>query len=492
MALKDSVETNIVGSILEVKKWNIFDWVHVGIRLIILGSYILLQSIISFKITVLEFLVASHFSKLILSVNAALWTCIPFFGKHGKRLLPKLLFSIEKKLIPTFQKISQLIQQLFQIHLVEMTLKTNKNVHIFFTAESDKLELFDEEGGLKTTLLLANHRSINDYILINYLIQKCDEQTLLPEKKREILKKFWSDGRSPIPKLNFITWGKIVNFPHLSLMKNILIKDENAFVIPSKIKDHLTNSGNQVLTIFPEVNVMTTELSIVQRKLNQDYPFVAKFYNVLYPRFRSFISTIRCFAYINDVKTREERSMLGTARVFFSNGVNRLFIKAAPHTRNTIEQENAQACMVMGISSSDDYIHMTSEDAESKDNPTKVKQKLTISQNLYDLTIVYYKPRYTNVGHDHVDGQFSIYDGYQLEQVNPSILEMLHPSKDLSGCDENYRNSKPPIVIMIHIKKHELGPLLPNKSRNLEKWLENQWFEKERMINSMENGIKIK
>lgn len=489
MALKDSFQTHIVGSFLDVESWAAYDWIVVIVRLSILLGYILAQTLVSLEIVLLKFLVSNPLVKLVLGVNGAVWSCIPIFGRHGKKIVPQVLFQIEDRLIPCLNKISDMVQLMFQMHIVEMTFKDKKNVQIFVTAESDDLDIYDANGKLKTTLILANHRSINDYMLINYLIQECNKEASVRESKRGVLKKYWQDNLSPIPHLNFISWGKIVNFPHLSLLKNILLMDENAFVPPVRIKDHLTRTGNQVLAIFPEVNILTTELGIVQRKLNQNYPFVAKFYNVLYPRFKTFICTIKCFAYVKHVKVKERHGVLSHARVFINNGVDKLIAKT--HSKNTESQVSAQASMIVDLPNPYDAVEMTIASTEEQESD-EVRESISVSQNLYDLTMIYYKPKYTKMGHDHNNGQFTLHEGYQLEQVNPSILEMLKSDKNLGKREHNYIGNKPPIVIMIHIRKHELGPLLSSKGRDLEKWLESQWLEKDKMIDSIENGIRIK
>lgn len=489
MALRDSFETHIVGSLLEVKKWGIFEWGCVMIRLIILGLYIIAHSIISATAWSLNFFLDNPVTGVVLRLNEIVWRCIPVLGRYGRKMLPRVMSEIKLKWIPRLNKISQLIQVCFQVHLVEMTLKDKKNVQIFLTAESDSLELYDNDGQLVTTLLLANHRSINDYMLINYLVQNCSKYPASERKMRNIVRKFWQDDVLLIPPLNFITWGKIVNFPQLSLVKNILMLDENAFVVPTKIKDHLTDTGNQVLAIFPEVNIMTTELSIIQRKLCEDYPFMAKFYNVLYPRFKSFISTIRCFAHVKHFKINDNGKLLTNVRIIFNNGVNKFISKATAHSQCSVDKQNAQASMIVGLPPTGDYEDIPEiED----DNEPEATVPVKINQHFFDLTIVYYKPKYTKVGHDHINGKLGIHEGYQLEQINPSVFEMLQPDRDLNKYDENYKRSRPPIIIMIHIKKHELAPLLPAKGRNLEKWLENKWFEKDKLIDSIEDGIRVR
>lgn len=491
------METNFFGSIHNIQKtWEVYDWICVSLRIAILCSYIISQSVISCCQRFLKFSVQNHLMNILLKINQTLCNCVPFFGKHLQQVLPKAISFISERVLPGLEKLSQVVQLCFQLHVVEMTLKDKKNVQIFVTAESDDLNLYDENNRVMTTLLISNHRSINDYVLINYLLQHSGYNSISFANKREILKNFWSTGELSFPRLKFLTWGKVVNFPHLSLIKNILIKDENSFVMPKEIKQHLSKDGNEVVTIFPEVNILTTELSIVQRKLNQDYSFVAKFYNVLYPRFKSFISVVRCFGNINRVKTKHHSSVFDNAKKILNNGVDKFVIKASSQSENTVEQDFAQASMVLGL--------QNSYGGEIKEEPSKCnngkqekavpKELIRVNRNLFDFTIVYYKPKCTNTkfDHDHLNGQFKLHNGYQLEQVNPSFFEMLQPEKVSIEENPTYTTTKPPIVIMIHIKKHELGPLLPAKGRNLEKWLENQWSQKDKLIDCIENGISIR
>lgn len=483
-----------MGSLVDVKKWQIYDWVYISVRLAILGGYIFLQSLLSLQILALKFLIENQLTDVAIKVNWTLCRCVPIFGRHLQRIIPAILARISDTLLPALVKISTIVQICFQLHIVEMTLKDKKYVQIFVTAESDDLRLFDDRNKLMTTLLLANHRSVCDYMLINYLIQNSCSNRSPYVSKREVLRNFWKDEQLPFPNLKFITWGRIINFPHLLLLKNIMIKDENYFVSPAKIKEYLSNNGNEVIAIFPEVNIMTTELGMVQRKLNQDYPFVAKFYNVLYPRFKGFISVIKCFGHINNVKRKQHHRIISNAKIFFNNNIDKFIIKATSHSENTTEQNIAQAAMVLGMQNSADTIAMELDHKAEQEEKKTPGDTIKINQALYDLTIVYYKPKCVSVGrdHDHVNGQFKLHNGYRLEQVNPSLFEMLQPEKNCDNDNATYTTAKAPVVIMIHIKKHELEPLLPAKGRNLEKWLEHQWSEKDRLIDCIENGITIR
>ena len=56
---------------------------------------------------------------------------------------------------------------------------------------------------------------------------------------------------------------------------------------------------------------------------------------------------------------------------------------------------------------------------------------------------------------------------------------------------ENNIKDKDPIVVMVNVKKHQIQPLLAYNDESLEKWLENKWIEKDRLIESLQKNIKI-
>lgn len=483
MPLVDSIETYIIGSISEIKTWSLKDWIWVGVRVFILLEYIILESLFSAVKYVFEIITEGNIYQKILVFNNRVWRRIPAIGGYGIKCMPYCSQWLRKNLLPKLEKLQIMIQLLYQIHFVEMTFKDKKRVQIFITGESDTLEIFENNKQL-TTLIISNHRSLNDYNLINYLIQNCCPKKIT---KWDVVKNCITYKDTDYTKVNFLSWGKIINFPHLSFIRNIMTKDENVTIPTKEIKKNLLDNGNQVLVIFPEVNILTTELSLVQRKLNQDYAFVARFYNVLYPRFKEFIETIKCFANINHIKRQTQNNILFGSKVFLNDKMEKFVTKLTYSNKiNNIPDEGSlkKDTVVLGISSliKNQSFGNSDKHEEGDNEPHDNSSNIKINDYLYDLTVIYYRPKYTQKGHDHVNGNLKLHEGYQLEQINPSILEMLRP-------DNN--SIQPPIVIMINILKHEINSLLALKNQSLEKWLENQWQVKDNLIDSIENGIKL-
>lgn len=119
------------------------------------------------------------------------------------------------------------------------------------------------------------------------------------------------------------------NFPRLDLLKNIFFKDETLALSSNELRDILERQNNQAITIFPEVNIMSLELSIIQRKLHQDFPFVINFYNLLYPRFKNFTALMAAFSSIKNIKRKKNRNnIIKEARYLFHRELDKLVHKS--------------------------------------------------------------------------------------------------------------------------------------------------------------------
>ncbi|EDO16413.1 hypothetical protein Kpol_1030p23 [Vanderwaltozyma polyspora DSM 70294] len=495
MPLVDTIETFFVGQSSTFGEWTPKDWVYVGARILILLNYFIWDTVVYFEVKLLRLLCYGNFHRRAIEINGKIWDNVPILGNKARKVLPYILYFIDKYLLPFLERISNLIRLYYQYHIVEMTIKNKKNLKIFVTGDSETLELFDE-GGQMTTLLLSNHRSLNDFALISYLVQNTH---IVKLNRRRFLNNLRMIDKMNFPRVNFISWGKIFNSPDVSLLKSILINDENITITNRNIKEHLVKNGNQVLVLFPEVNILTTELSIVQRKLNQEYTFVAKFYNVLYPRFKNFVETIACFANINNVKRQSQNNIILEGKTFIHNKMEKFVTKISSSSKATDvvnEEVLKKNQVVLGLSTllktqlmkdSKDETLPFANDSENEGGEKEINSELLkhikINKNLYDLTIIYYKPKYTDKAHDHVNGNLKLHEGYQLEQIDPSILEMLKPESKSSLLS--------PIVIMIHINRHDITELLPVRNHALEKWLEDQWRAKDKLIDSIDSGIKV-
>ncbi|CAI4799920.1 AHL_G0052160.mRNA.1.CDS.1 [Saccharomyces cerevisiae] len=325
--------------------------------------------------------------------------------------------------------------------------------------------------------MICNHRSVNDYTLINYLFLKS-----CPTKfytKWEFLQKLRKgEDLAEWPQLKFLGWGKMFNFPRLDLLKNIFFKDETLALSSNELRDILERQNNQAITIFPEVNIMSLELSIIQRKLHQDFPFVINFYNLLYPRFKNFTTLMAAFSSIKNIKRKKNRNnIIKEARYLFHRELDKLVHKSMKMESSKVSDKTTPPMIV------DNSYLLTKKEEISSGKPKVVR----INPYIYDVTIIYYRVKYTDSGHDHTNGDLRLHKGYQLEQISPTIFEMIQPEME----SENNIKDKDPIVVMVNVKKHQIQPLLAYNDESLEKWLENRWIEKDRLIESLQKNIKI-
>ncbi|CCD24881.1 Mum3p NDAI_0E00650 [Naumovozyma dairenensis CBS 421] len=498
----ESFHVHFVGTETNRSFW---EWVYLGSRIFILLTYILLHSIVLIARRIITSIITCPIYRRVKVFKRNFFKNVPIVGKFKICLLDKWDNFIMEQLLPFFEKILQTIELCFQLYVVELLFKNNENVQIFFTEDSEPLELFDGEEQL-STLLIANHRSVNDYALVNYLIQ--DESLVRYTNKREVINKLWKENRTIVPILNFISWGKIFNFPKISLLKNIVLKDENAYLKEDEFEDHLMTNNNQVYAIFPEINILTTELGFVQRKLNQEYIFVTKFYNVLYPRFRNFITVVNCFGFVQNIKKMRHNYIFNETKQYLNEKFDKILL---PTKKDDRKKNEAQVSMILSDSG---LFEKRPEDSSSRENKPVNRTSLSnfkLNPYFYDLTIVYYRPIITSKGHNHTTGNMKIHKGYQLQQIVPSFLDLLmakKPQRDMGKTttktktknhikEEETTPTDPveeigPIIIMVQISKCKMAPLLPLKDKKLERWLEQRWGHKDKLINIIDSKIEVK
>lgn len=519
MPLVEFLELNILGSPKEMARWTFIDWCLILVWAYSLCIFFLLHTslIVLQRKTIL--IINSNTYLTFINVLKMLTSYTPLVGAYlTKRVKQMNNFNINS-LIPLISR-TQYIIELICIWIFSNKMFENKNCTKLFIREGSSIFNLSQNGldSIKTTLFISNHRSCVDYFIINYLLRKNVEKDF---SLYDVLKAITArdneslDVQSLIPsKLQFCTWGKLFNFPRLSNIYSFIFKDENTFINDIDLADKYKHPNNKIITIFPEVNIFNKELQIVQKKLFQDYSFIPKFNNLLYPRFLTFVNTIKAFAKLKNVQRPRESNYLLTKKLIKPSTIRKTIEKMITSEVNDnthiynkcLEKEDivleSQTSLFLPkdqpirISSNNSSIQKKSVEKQNQKqsdkheisksiSPKSINGEETVILNdkLYDITILYFKIKYVKKGHDHNTGSFSNYQGIQLEQITPTLLEMFRA--------DSY-SSRDPFIIYVDIQERDISPLLAEKTTHLEKWLEGLWIEKDKRIEKMKKDIMMK
>jgi hypothetical protein len=267
----------------------------------------------------------------------------------------------------TSMTVRQFMNDLFWQLLIYLINK--RKVKIIISGVNLKDPLIHD--ALLKSVVISNHKSLFDYLLIFYL------KTLVEKATGERI------------TLSFFIWSSIWQAPGFKLFWKLLNNDENWEMNVVELEQQLIKlfklKENNWIAHFPEVNICTEKnLTLQGQQLERN--FIPKFKDVLYPRFNNF---------------------------------NNL-IKAVGNNANS-----------------------------STGEPLK---------NVLGLTILYYNP---------VKNAFT----------NPTLFEIL--------------TLKQPVFIIDVDFRMKLLNKLPLKNRKLEKWLENEWTEKDKILNAMQKQLKL-
>lgn len=432
----------LFGEEFKIQNWKGENWLiaiyNLGVLLAaIAGTYFLQLTIIMFE--------RVKYSGVLMKCENRIKAClyyIPIFGSWSLALWDQIDDFLDEVVLKSLHKMSQILPIMVHIIIIRMFFVNNKNIKLFFTQNSDELLLYSDEK-LLTTLLISNHRSLNDYFVLIYIILFKNGVVKETDDLTDTFIKLWDyeDIRDKI-RFDFLSWGTIYNLPTWKLFKNIILKDENVATSSDNLMESIQTKKERVFILFPEVNILTTELAIIQRKLNQDYyPFVNKYYNVLSPRFKQFINTLTGFKEVVNSSLNQDRF----SDKFFSR-----------------RKRNIQ------------------EDKEI----TSQNKLILFNKFLYDITIVYYTPKLVSNGHNHDSGNLKVINGIQIEEINPSFFKLFQSK----NCNDT---SIEPIIIVIDIRKHLVAPLLLMSDKKLEKWIELQWVRKESLINNLHSEVSL-
>ncbi|CCK71365.1 Mum3p KNAG_0G03080 [Huiozyma naganishii CBS 8797] len=466
MGVLEFLQIHVLGTNYNWSGWNFRQWIFFSDTLLRIGVIVSTYYLLVVMQTVITFFVNCPITARAKNRVYGWIQPLPLVGNSIIGWARRVDDFVSVRLLDIINQMIKISRLLVQVIFIRSTFGKNENVVVFPTEESEEMMLFRQQKIL-TTLLIANHRSINDYILINYLILQgtgfLDPQTSLVS----IAKRCWTDESFEFPEVEFLSWGTAINLPNLQFFKNLLLRDETVYVSKEDIKAELETGPNKIFALFPEVNILTTEISMMQRKLNDQYfPHVKKFYNVLYPRFPTFINTIRTFSELCFPKGG------GDKKQHLSNS-----IKKIAGARKLIAGETVGTRTETNLSISED-------NSNTRDKPApKIERPAQINSYFYDITIVYYRPVLLENAHDHDRGKLKTVDGFQLEETIPSFLELL-----ALPCDK----TSSPVIVMVDVKRYEIESLLSLKNKKLEKWLELQWERKEERISQINSKIKLR
>ncbi|AOA64610.1 hypothetical protein PP7435_CHR4-0245 [Komagataella phaffii CBS 7435] len=258
-----------------------------------------------------------------------------------------------------------------------------------------KIEITGDELEVDSAVLLSNHRSIADYIVISALAQSLEDK-----------------GRPEIDlvSVKFFSWFSLWGLPNLNVFNNILSCDENWELDTSTtyntFNPSVVSTKPEWISVFPEVNIWSAENNELLNELNEKY-YLPKLQNVLYPRFSSTFNVIN-----------------GLYKSSFSK--------------------------------------------------------------LYDITILYYKKKAADP--QKIVKMSQTETAIQLEssgEPDEMVRTTLFDSPSLLQVLGEYPSS---FVVRVHVKLKAL-PRIPLKRKKLEKWLEKEWVEKDKLLEQLQTTI---
>lgn len=290
--------------------------------------------------------------------------------------LVSLQFKVYKVLIPEGHR--DAVRRFFSNYIWSIITYfiNQKKIKLIISGDIDLLQTeqvidFHLMKQLENAIVISNHRSLFDFILIYYIKTIVERRTNLESIN-----------------LKFFNWNEFWSVPKLTLFWQMVMNDENWFMnyadMEPYLNKQLSKNSNNWIVLFPEVNILTERTKFIQNQQGEKY-YLPKLMNVLYPRFANFN---KIFKFINS-------------------------------KRNT---------------------------------------ELNNFRNLIDFTILYYNP---------IKNQF----------INPTLFEIL-------------TFKQPYFIIYIDMKVKSINKL-PTKPKKLEKWLENNWCEKDKIIDVLERQFKI-
>lgn len=400
----------------------------------IIYYYTLIQ-ILSFLINLIDLIFTDKYVwfpiNTILHIYITILKIVPLLGQSldkKNQALKHYILNVTKPFLENYKKTTISKYWLF---LIEKSIK-NPASHIKLVITGDLYDK-DDNSNPQTSMVFSNHRSIFDYVVLQSIFRDINNDN----------------------SINFSCWGKILDIPNIRLFKEIFTKNENFRVDVENICNKKNNQNNTIL-FFPEVNVMTYNVKILQDKLNlqNDNPVCKE---TLYPRYNTFLSLCHFYQQTNKESQKQmnlKHENTQSKQKFFYN--------------STLTYYKPEL-----VSKNEDLHHYLAHQNDF------CQQNISLLQNYKNLVNFKWNSKKTSNDQNskHKDCK------YQILQVSPSFLECFLPIN---------RNEKQPLIIRVHIEKLPLNLLLDKSDKQLELFLEKKFAAKDDIINQFESNLKIK
>lgn len=330
----------------------------------------------------------------------------------------------------------------FWCFLIDNSIKRHDtNIKIIITGNMDYDDLLS--GGLnyshaQNAMVISNHRSIFDYILLQSIFFDLD--------------KICASSSNQTP-LGLLTWGLFLDIPNLRFLKQIFSSNEN-FEVDINATDKQKYFYKPIL-LFPEVNVMTKKVKIMQDKLNLQNGNKV-FQESLYPRYNAFLELChyyQCNKNKFNITNKLEDNSLCNQQYFFN-------VTLSYHKPELVSQVN--------------HMHNNASHSNTENH-----------NRWFSLQRYKYMANFRSVVPKTTSTQEASYSGckYQVIQIAPSLLECFLSIQS---------NNDQPLIIKVHLEKLPLNSLLEMTDKQLELFLEYKFEEKDYIINNFEENLTIK
>lgn len=302
-----------------------------------------------------------------------------------------------------------------------------------------KFQVVGDNLDSESALLISNHLSLNDHLVIEYLVQKV---SLQQDNEKEL-------AQFTLPRVNFFTWFTTWKIPTLKMFFNIARCDENWELeteLNHQVFDKIRKSKTpEWVVVFPEVNIFTKEAVKIHNEMSDKY-YLVKLKNLLYPRFSGFYNAVQllqdtAFSRLYDITI-----------VYYKNP------RVPDFTEPALLEESTPLLEPMVTPKPSFFSRFR---APKEKDPIDLNTLLSETSATSMVTAPTHFPANTLKP----NGDF----------IEPTLFELfaVKPSN---------------FVIHIHVKS-KLLRRIPKRRHKLEKWLESHWNDKDKFINTMQTEI---